>query len=187
MLVLHESEATRQSPQQHTLDHSRPVLEMKKGKSNVPPMMRKQYDKQKELVEMRKQMIAASKPGSDGLPVFNLFVRSKKQKMWYPCGSFKGDDRSAGLAKNYADKNLLAGISKSQLDGGISGSLYKDMAKLIDSVGRAYPQLRKSKDDLEWGYRLAFAGLDDAAEPITLIEPKESKGLIDNIKSAFGG
>jgi hypothetical protein len=40
--------------------------------------MRSQYAKQKELVAMREQMIAASKPGADGLPVFNLFVRTKR-------------------------------------------------------------------------------------------------------------
>ena len=53
-------------------------MEMKKGKSNVPPQMRGQYKKAKELAQMREQMIAASKPGSDGLPVFNLFVRTKR-------------------------------------------------------------------------------------------------------------
>lgn len=107
--------------------------------------------------------------------------------MWYPCGSFKGDERSGGLAKNYVDKNLMAGMSKSQLDNGIAGSIYKDLAKLTDSVCRSYPQLRKAKDELEWGYRLGFAGLDEKAEPINLIEPKEQKGLIDNIKGMFGG
>jgi hypothetical protein len=52
-------------------------LTMKKGKS-MPPQMRGQYEKQKEMMAMREQMIAASKPGSDGLPVFNLFVRTKR-------------------------------------------------------------------------------------------------------------
>jgi hypothetical protein len=54
------------------------MLEMKKGKSNVPPQMRSQYNRQKEMAAQREQMIAASKPGPDGLPVFNLFVRTSK-------------------------------------------------------------------------------------------------------------
>ena len=54
------------------------TLEMKKGKPNIPPQMRSQYKRQKEMAAMRDQMIAASKPGPDGLPVFNLFVRTKK-------------------------------------------------------------------------------------------------------------
>lgn len=53
-------------------------LTMKKGKANVPPQMRSQYAKQQEMAAMREQMIAASKPGADGLPVFNLFVRTKR-------------------------------------------------------------------------------------------------------------
>ena len=106
--------------------------------------------------------------------------------MWYPCGSFKGDERSAALAKSYADNGLLAGVSKKQLDGGIEGSLYRDLDKLKESTCRAYPQLRKAKDELEFGYRLAFVGLpEDKASTIFPVEPKESKGVLDNLKNLF--
>jgi hypothetical protein len=54
------------------------ALTMKKGKANVPPQMRSQYAKQQEMAAMRQKMIAASRPGPDGLPVFNLFVRTKR-------------------------------------------------------------------------------------------------------------
>jgi hypothetical protein len=53
-------------------------LTMKKGKPNVPPAMRGDYKHQQQMAEMRQQMIASSQPGKDGLPVFNLFVRTKK-------------------------------------------------------------------------------------------------------------
>ena len=81
--------------------------------------------------------------------------------MWYPCGSFKGDEKSKALAQSWADGGMLAGISKKQLDGGIAGSLYNDLPKLRESVCRAYPQLRKSKDEFQWGYKLAFEGLPE--------------------------
>jgi Family of unknown function (DUF6523) len=104
--------------------------------------------------------------------------------MWYPCGSFKGDDRSLALAKNYANGGLLAGVSKKQIDTGIASSLFRDLDKLAESICRAYPQLRKSRDEFEFGYKLAFEGLsEEQAAEIKQIEPKESKGLIDNIKS----
>jgi hypothetical protein len=64
-----------------TDDNNNNLLQMKKGKSSVPPMMRKQYERQKEMMEMRRQMIENSKPGPDGLPIFNLFVRSKRVKV----------------------------------------------------------------------------------------------------------
>ena len=53
-------------------------MSMKKGKPNVPVNMRSNYRKQQEMGQMRDQMIAASTAGEDGLPVFNLFVRTKK-------------------------------------------------------------------------------------------------------------
>lgn len=161
-------------------------ITMKKGKENVPPSMRTQYARQKELVAMREQMLASSRPGPDGLPVFNLFVRTKRANVWYPCGSFKGDERSGALAKSYADDGMLAGISKKQIDNGIASSLYRDQEKLKDSICRAYPQLRKSRDEFEYGYKLAYIGLSkEKADDIKVIEPKESKGLIDNIKGLF--
>lgn len=161
-------------------------LEMKKGKPNVPPQMRGMYKKQQQMAEMREQMLAANKAGDDGLPVFNLFVRTKTANVWYPCGSFKGDNRSAALAKSWADDGLLAGISKKQLDGGIAGSLYRDLEKLKDTVVRAYPQLKKSKDSFEFGYKLSFEGLSkDKMAEVYPIEPKEQKGPLDGIKNIF--
>ena len=57
------------------------TMSMKKGKANVPPQMRGQYKKQQEMKQMQDQMIAATKAGDDGLPVFNLFVRTKRQNV----------------------------------------------------------------------------------------------------------
>jgi Family of unknown function (DUF6523) len=106
--------------------------------------------------------------------------------MWYPCGSFKGDERSAALAKNYANDGLLSGVSKKQIDTGLAGSLYRDQVKLADSICRAYPQLRKSRDEFEYGYKLAFDGLsEEQSQEIKLVEPKETKGLLDSIKNVF--
>jgi Family of unknown function (DUF6523) len=89
--------------------------------------------------------------------------------MWYPCGSFKGDDKSAALAKSYADGGLLAGISKNQIDSGVAGSLFRDQDKLKESICRAYPQLRKSSDEFEFGYRMAFEGLSEDKEQMVVI------------------
>ena len=106
--------------------------------------------------------------------------------MWYPCGSFKGDDRSAALAKSYAGDGLLAGVSKKQIDAGIAGSLFRDLPKLSDSICRGYPQLRKSREEFEFGYKLGFVGLsEEKSNEIKIIEPKEQKGVLDGIKNIF--
>jgi hypothetical protein len=57
------------------------MMEMKKGKANVPPQMRGQFKKQQETAAMQRQMVEAQRPGSDGMPVFNLFVRTKRQNV----------------------------------------------------------------------------------------------------------
>ncbi len=57
------------------------TMDMKKGKPNVPVQMRGQYRKQQEMASMQREMIAATKPSDDGLPVFNLFVRTKRQNV----------------------------------------------------------------------------------------------------------
>jgi len=106
-------------------------------------------------------------------------------QIWYPCGSFKGDEKSAALAQSYASDGFLAGISKKQLDTGISGSLYKDLPKLKESIFRGYPQLRK--ETLEFGYKLSFEGLSKEQEKITPVEIKEMKsGIFGGLQNLFG-
>jgi hypothetical protein len=56
---------------------------MKKGKANVPPQMRQQYKRAQEMENYRKQMMDSQNAGSDGLPVFNLFVRTSLKNVSY--------------------------------------------------------------------------------------------------------
>jgi len=156
-------------------------MEMKKGKANVPPQMRGQYAKQQENQAMREEYLAAQKPGADGLPVFNLHVRTSRANMWYPCGTFKGDATSKSLCQTYSDGGVFAGISKKQLDSGVAGSLFRDLDQLVDNVIRTYPQLKNKRQELQFGYKLAYEGLTD--EKINEITPAESKGPLDNVKN----
>lgn len=81
----------------------------------------------------------------------------------------------------------MSGISKKQLDGGIAGSLYSDLNKLKETVMRAYPQLRKARDNMEFGYKLNYEGLpEDKAKEIVPVEPKEQKGPLDGLRNVFG-
>ncbi len=90
------------------------------------------------------------------------------------------------LCTSFRDGGLLSGTSKNQLDAGVAGSLYRDEKQLKETICRAYPQLRKSRDSLEFGYKLAFEGLDEEKSKIQVVVPKEQKGVLDGIKSAFG-
>ncbi|KAL3804178.1 hypothetical protein HJC23_013697 [Cyclotella cryptica] len=164
------------------------TLTMKKGKANLPPQMRSQYARAQEMESYRKQMIESQTVGKDGLPVFNLYVRTGLKNIWYPCGSFKGDEKSAALAQSYASNGFLSSLSKKQLDAGISGSLYKDLPKLEESIFRGYPQLRKEKKNLEYGYKLNYPGLSKEQEKISVVEVKEQKGgILGGLQNLFGG
>ena len=55
----------------------------------------------------------------DGVPTFNIFVRSQKAKVWYPCGALKGDPKATALV-NAWQGNFLRGLYKSQLDKGVA-------------------------------------------------------------------
>ena len=65
--------ATRAS---HAAASTSSIIEMKKGKANIPSHMRSQYARAKEMEGMRKQMMESTTVGSDGMPIFNLFVRT---------------------------------------------------------------------------------------------------------------
>ena len=63
------------------------TIEMKKGKANVSPQMRQQYKRAQEMESYRQQMIDSQTAGADGLPVFNLFVRTPLKNVSYiRCG-----------------------------------------------------------------------------------------------------
>lgn len=107
--------------------------------------------------------------------------------MWYPCGSFKGDEKSAALCQSYASNGLLSSVSKNQLDAGVGSSLYRDLARLEETIVRGYPQLRKEKGKLEYGYKLSYPGLSKEQSVVHVVEVKEAKGFLDGIKNVFGG
>lgn len=67
----------------NNVNGARANLTMKKGKANVSPQMRQQYKRAQEMENYRKQMMDSQNAGSDGLPVFNLFVRTSLKNVSY--------------------------------------------------------------------------------------------------------
>jgi hypothetical protein len=83
---------------------------------------------------------------SDGFPVFTIYARSTVAKIWYPCGSLKGDDRSKALVESWRDNSLfLKDQYKNTLDKGMAKSVYSQKEEFLASVTKLYPQLKKSK------------------------------------------
>jgi len=53
------------------------------------------------------------------------------------------------------------GNLEKQIDAGVAGSLFRDQNRLTETICRTYPQLRKSKDGFEFGFKLAYDGLTE--------------------------
>ncbi len=76
---------------------------MVKGKK-TPINQRGEMMKRQQMAEMQQKMMGDD---SDGLPVFTVYTRTKTAKVWYPCGSLKGDERSRSLIEAWRDNSLF--------------------------------------------------------------------------------
>ncbi|MBF2029523.1 MAG: hypothetical protein IGS48_22635 [Oscillatoriales cyanobacterium C42_A2020_001] len=114
--------------------------------------------------------VAASKQydkmKSEGLPEFNIFIRVKDKNNWFPVGS---------LAVNRSNQ--------------ISRAIFEKEAELLQGAFRLFPVLRKSQNNLEYGYRLK----EFSDEPIQLaVRPEPGKdnplqGAIAQVQNAVSG
>jgi hypothetical protein len=108
----------------------------------------KQYDKMK----------------TDGLPEYEVYVRTQGSKQWFPIGA-------------------IAVRRSSQ----ISRAIYDSEAELLQGAFRAFPVLKKSRDNLEYGYRLKGEKDDDIENAIKPRDRSERGllGAINGIKGLF--
>lgn len=125
---------------------------------------RKKSSKSAEKREKAAQQYEKMK--TDGMPEFNIYIRIKDKKNWYPVGS-------------------LAVSRSSQ----IHKAIFDSAEELRQGAFRLFPLLRKNQQNLEYGYRLK--GADFADEPIELaVTPQLSpvgfiQGAIDWVKESF--
>lgn len=132
------------------------------------------------LQQMQQQM----KPPDDGTPIFALFVRTPRAKIWYPLGAVKGDDRSKNLVNAFKG-GIARGMYQQALDRGMAQTLYgKDNQRFLDGTFRAYPQLKKHSGVLEFGYRVAAVGLDE--QSIRVVTKDMALGMFAAIRKAIG-
>lgn len=110
------------------------------GKAKPTPKVSKRStqraDAAKQLDKMR----------DDGLPEFEVYIRIKDKKPWYPVGA-------------------IAVKRSSQ----IHQAIFANQEELLKGAFRLFPVLRKNQNQLEYGYRLK----EYKDEPIQLaVEPK---------------
>ncbi|MGD1864959.1 MAG: HHL1-like protein [Phormidesmis sp.] len=102
---------------------------------------------------------------TDGLPEYEVYMRTAGSKQWYPVGA-------------------IAVRRSSQ----ISRAIYHSEADLLQGAYRAFPVLKKNKGNLEYGYRLK-GEKDDDIELAKKQRDRSERGLmgaINGIKGLFG-
>jgi Family of unknown function (DUF6523) len=62
----------------------------RKGKPNVPIGSRGGMNN----ARMAEEAMRAERDAAPGMPVFEIFCRTRRVPMWYPCGALAGDARS---------------------------------------------------------------------------------------------
>jgi Family of unknown function (DUF6523) len=87
---------------------------------------------------------------ADGIPDFEVYIRVKDKKPWFPVGSIA--------------------VKRSTQ---INQAIYANQEELCQGAFRIFPILKKNQHQLEYGYRVK----DYKDEPITLaVEPKATVG-----------
>lgn len=87
---------------------------------------------------------------SDGLPEYEVYIRTQGKKTWYPVG-------------------VIAVKRSSQ----IHQAIFANKEDLLQGAFRLYPVLRKNQQQLEYGYRLK----EDKDDPIQLAVQPQTMGL----------
>ncbi len=125
------------------------------GKAPEKPKVSKRAKERAKAAEQMDQM------RSDGLPEYEVYIRIKDKKQWYPVGA-------------------MAVKSSRQ----INRAIYDSQDDLLQGAFRIYPVLRKNKDRLEYGYRLKEYGDEDIQ---VAVKPSLTpSGGIGNVVGALG-
>jgi hypothetical protein len=159
-----------------------------KGKGNrVPIDQRGEFLKRQRMMEVQKEMYKTK--ADDSVPIFKVFVRPKAGGLWIPCGDLAGDNRSAAVVTAWMS-GFMTDMYKGQLDSGIAKSLFAQEDAFVKNIVENFkPFKRFTKDDLEFGYKVEFKGLEEkmGEQKIMKIERGMEKTWVDNAKENLGG
>lgn len=129
----------------------------------------------------------------EGVPVFKVYVRPRAGGLWIPCGDLAGDQRSTAVVNAWMS-GFLTDTYKNQLDQGVAKSIYTEGDNLATSIVTNFKPFKKfKKEDLEFGYKVEFPGLEEklGEQKVTVLTKGMEKGWVDNIqdgfKNLFGG
>jgi hypothetical protein len=159
-------------------------LEMKGKGGRIPINQRGEYMKQQKMMELKKQMEG---DGKEDVPVFQVYVRPKAGGLWIPVGDLAGDNRATAVVNAWMS-GFLTDTYKGQLDQGVAKSIFAQGDAFATNIIENYKPFRKfSKEDLQFGYKVKFPGLEEKVgeQKITPIVEGMDKNFADNIREGF--
>lgn len=128
--------------------------------------------------------VGANQLPEDGKPVFNIFVRTARAKLWYPVCAISGDDQSKRLV-NALKSSWGRAIYKNALDKGLAKSLYQqNKSKMLQAVIRNYPHLKKYQTSLEYGYQVMAKDLEE--QPTVPVTKEMTLPFFEWVKKKWG-
>ena len=165
---------------------SRGMLTMKGKGNRVPVNQRGEYLKQQRMMEARSQMEANK---VEGVPVFKVFVRPKAGGLWIPCGDLAGDQRATALVNAYMS-GVMTEMYEGQITQGIAKSIFSQEDQFVQGLIENYKPFKKfTKNDLEFGYKVAYEGLEEkmGEQKIKALKKGDENNWVDEIRNSFGG
>eukprot|EP00903_Cladosiphon_okamuranus_P018144 g16696.t1 len=154
----------------------------RKGKPNTNIAQRGSFN---QMQQQEMQYQEQRKAMQSGMPSFQIYVRTKVNNMWYPCGLMQGDDKAKATVDAMMS-GLLKDVSKYSLEKGVATSVLSNRKDLVRQVSTAYPQI--AGKELTFGFKIIYAELEDklGKQEVTEITKDMTMGPLDAFKKKMG-
>jgi hypothetical protein len=163
-------------------------LVMKGKGGRIPINQRGEFMKRQKMIE-QKEAIDQQTLGNkkEGVPIFKIYVRPKAGGLWIPCGDLAGDNRATALVNAWM-AGFMSDMYKGQLDSGIARSIFAQEDSFAQNIIENFKPFRRfKKEDLEFGFKIDFEGLEAkmGEQKIQVLKKGMEKTWIDNAKEGF--
>jgi hypothetical protein len=165
---------------------TRSTLEMKGKGGRVPIDQRGEFMKRQRMIAAKAQIDSQKRTD---VPVFNIFVRPKVGGLWIPCGDLAGDQSATALVNGWMS-GFMGDMYKGQLENGVAKAIFNQGDGFTNNLIENYKPFKKfTKDDLEFGYKITFPGLEEKVGELKIkkLERGMEKTWVDKAKDSLGG
>ena len=125
-------------------------LYMKGKGSRVPINQRGEFVKRQKIQEQRELRTTTK---TEGVPIFQVYVRPKVGGLWLPVGDLQGDQRSTAVLQAWMS-GFMSDMYKAELDRGIARSVFGQEQAFAKNIIENYKPFKKyTTADLSFGLK----------------------------------